>query len=192
MNRQEIRQNMRVRRRSLSRKQQHLAAAGLQQQLGKSREFRRAKRVALYLANDGEIDPITTIRSLWQRRVAVYLPVLHPVYKGHLSFVRFTPTSRMQPNRYGISEPVYRHQSRIAARFLDVIAMPLVAFDDEGNRLGMGGGYYDRSLAFTRSQGKSVFLIGCAHECQRFQKLPIEPWDIPLNAIATDTRYQPI
>ena len=183
---------MRQRRRALSPQQQHRAAVGLKQQLMQAREFRRARRVALYLANDGEINPMQTIRSLWQRSIDVYLPVLHPVYPGHLVFIRFDRSSAMKPNKYGIAEPVYRHSTRIPTRFLDVIAMPLVAFDESGHRLGMGGGYYDRSLAFTRSTGKRPYLIGCAHECQHTASLPTEAWDIPLNAIATDCRYQPI
>ena len=192
MNRQDIRRQMRARRRSLTPAQQRQASDGLRVQLYQAREFRRAKSVALYLANDGEISPGRTIEALWQRGVKVYLPVLHPVYRGRLVFIRFDRNSAMKPNRYGISEPVYRHQLAVSVRFLDVIALPLVAFDETGNRLGMGGGYYDRSLAFTRRSGKRPFLIGCAHECQQSKQLPAEPWDIPLNAIATDSRYQPV
>lgn len=183
---------MRRRRRGLSSQQQRQAAIGLGKHLHYGREFRRARRVALYLANDGEINPIPTIQALWKRGVGVYLPVLHPLYKGKLVFVRFDRDSAMQPNRYGIAEPVYQHGHAIAARFLDVIALPLVAFDEQGQRLGMGGGYYDRTLAFTRSQGKRPYLIGCAHECQKFDALPAADWDIPLNAIATDRRYLPV
>ena len=189
MNRPDIRRAMRRRRRALSARQQQQAAMGLEQHLGRGREFRRARRVALYLANDGEINPMPTIQALWKRGVGVYLPVLHPLYKGKLVFVRFDRDSAMQPNRYGIAEPVYQHRRVIMTRFLDVIALPLVAFDEQGQRLGMGGGYYDRTLAFTRRAGKRPCLIGCAHECQKFDSLPTADWDIPLDAIATDQRY---
>jgi len=189
MKRQHIRRQMRARRRSLSVQQQHQAAIGLGKQLNGQGVFLRARSVALYLANDGEINPMRIIQQLWRRGIRVYLPVLHPLYSGKLVFVRFERQSVMRPNRYGISEPVYQHRQAIGTRFLDVIALPLVAFDHQGNRLGMGGGYYDRTLAFTRRSGKRPLLIGCAHECQNTDHLPIAEWDIPLNAIATDQRY---
>ena len=67
--------------------------------------------------------------------------------------------------------------------------MPLVGFDEEGGRLGMGGGFYDRSFAFTRIRPRlRPTLIGLAHELQKVQKLPVEPWDIPLDAVVTDHR----
>ena len=73
---------------------------------------------------------------------------------------------------------------------LDVILMPLVGFDNDGNRLGMGGGYYDRTLAYTRHAIKKPVLIGVAHDLQRVDRLPYASWDIPLNAIVTPTCFQ--
>lgn len=189
-NRQQLRQSMRARRRALTPVQQTQASQNLLKSLRLSHDFLRARRVALYLANDGEIDPMVVAMSLWRRGCEVYLPVLHPVRKGWLVFVRYTPDTPLRPNRYGIAEPVYTPGTSLVARFLDVVCLPLVAFDEHGNRLGMGGGYYDRTFAFTQRPGKHPRLIGCAHECQRVDSLKAAAWDIPLSAIATDGRYQ--
>ncbi|MBE0482984.1 MAG: 5-formyltetrahydrofolate cyclo-ligase [Bacterioplanes sp.] len=188
MNKPELRRHMRQQRRQLSPAQRQQAARQLRRQLHRTTSFLNAKRVAVYLANDGEIDPQYVIKSLWQRGKDVYLPVLNPLRHGHLQFVRYQKNSRMRRNRYGINEPDPRYNSLLNTRFLSVICLPLVAFDEQGNRLGMGGGYYDRSLAFCRKNGQKPRLIGCAYEFQCLPQLPTEPWDIPLQAIASD-RY---
>lgn len=74
------------------------------------------------------------------------------------------------------------------ARWLDFLVVPLVGFDDQGRRLGMGGGYYDATLAFLRRRRiwHKPYLIGLAFECQRVAEIPSEPWDIRLNAILTE------
>lgn len=70
---------------------------------------------------------------------------------------------------------------------LDAIFMPLVGFDREGHRLGMGGGFYDRTLAFTRHWPRAVpKLVGLGHHSQEVARLPVQPWDVSLHAIATD------
>ncbi len=186
MNKPELRRHMRQQRRQLTPSQRTIAAQRLLRHLHRSSYFLSAQRVALYLANDGEIDPIYIIKDLWQRGKAVYLPVLHPLRPGFLQFVRYTSTSRMRRNRYGIHEPDPRYARSINPRFISTLCLPLVAFDVQGNRLGMGGGYYDRSLAFCRLGGQAPRLIGCAYEFQCVTQLPTEPWDIPLQAIASD------
>lgn len=92
-------------------------------------------------------------------------------------------------NRYGILEPSTKYIKPTAQ--LDIILMPLVGFDRLGNRLGMGGGYYDRALAFKRRQAwrKKPLLIGLAFDGQEIQQLAAQPWDIPMDAVATPTRF---
>lgn len=95
----------------------------------------------------------------------------------------------MTHNRYGILEPQLNcsHVSPVAQ--LDMILMPLVAFDSKGNRLGMGGGFYDRTLAhLPKNKAQRPTLIGIAHQCQFVDALPVASWDIPLDYIITDER----
>ncbi|MDO6680795.1 5-formyltetrahydrofolate cyclo-ligase [Oceanobacter sp. 5_MG-2023] len=187
MNKPQIRKAMRLQRRSLTAQQQRQAARGLQRSLLQPGALLAARRIALYLVNDGEINPEQIIKQLIRMGKEVYLPSLHPLRRGELAFIRYQPGTRMSNNRFGIAEPDFRYGKRCQARFLSVICLPLVAFDLLGNRMGMGGGFYDRSLAFTQRAGKHPKLIGCAHEFQCLATLPAEAWDIPLSAIATDT-----
>ena len=186
MNKQELRKLIRKKRRALTPAQRHIAGRGLIRSLHHSPKYLSASRVALYLTNDGEIDPLWAIEDLWKRGKEVYLPVLHPIRKGYLAFIRYRPETKMRQNRFGIAEPDFRFNKRIPARFISIIGLPLVAFDSRGNRLGMGGGFYDRTLAFSRAEGQAPTLVGCAYAFQEVRMLPAESWDIPLQYIATD------
>ncbi|WP_404466501.1 5-formyltetrahydrofolate cyclo-ligase [Vreelandella aquamarina] len=186
-----LRRELKRRRRVLSAEQQTQAALALCQRLKQLPEIRRARRISLYLPVNGEIDPTPLIPWLRQRQVAIYLPVLRPFSANSLWFVAYGDTTPMVKNRFGIAEPCPRfaaqRRNRLPAWALDTLIVPLVGFDQHANRMGMGGGFYDRSLAFMRRPGPAPTLIGVAHACQQVNTLPIEPWDIPLNAVASDT-----
>jgi 5-formyltetrahydrofolate cyclo-ligase len=174
---------MRATRRSLSKVEQQQAAVSLKQKLNQDSNFKYAKFIALYLANDGEVSTLLAIQQAWQQGQHVYLPVLDPIRKGFLWFVEYKPNSRMRNNRFGIAEPDPRFNKRINPRFLHAVGLPLVAFDLDGNRLGMGGGFYDRSFEFCSQLGIKPKLFGLAHRCQQVAALPTESWDIQLEGI---------
>lgn len=183
--RQSLRQLVRQRRKNLSPAEQQLAAQQLLAQFKQHPEILAAKRIALYLANDGEINPLPTIHWLWAQHKEVYLPVLHPFTPGHLLFLRYTATSPMVRNRYGIEEPELDILQVVPHSTLDLICTPLVAFDAQGNRLGMGGGYYDRTLAIWHEHKLGPKPLGIAHDCQQVDAVPQEEWDVPLPQIIT-------
>ncbi len=185
---QQLRSQLRAARRALTPAQQQQASLQLLRHLMKLPQFMRAQHIALYIASDGEIDPEIVARQLWKMEKHSYLPVLRPGKTKDLWFVEYRPDSLLTPNRYGIPEPDHRHEHRLPANLLDVVLMPLVGFDLQGARLGMGGGFYDSTFAFKRKKhtGKP-YLIGLAHSCQQTESLPTDNWDIPLFAIATDT-----
>jgi 5-formyltetrahydrofolate cyclo-ligase len=188
-NRSELRRQMRVARKALTTDQQQTAAHALLQNLLPLAEFNQAQSIALYLASDGEIDPQQIIEHCWQQGKDVYLPVLDPDNYNHLLFVHYTTQTPMCFNKYQISEPVAPYQQTLPAEQLDLVLLPLVAFDSSGSRMGMGGGYYDRSFAFKQSPSHTADtprLIGLAHTLQQVEVLNVESWDIPLAAIATD------
>ncbi|NTS77168.1 5-formyltetrahydrofolate cyclo-ligase [Catenovulum sp. SM1970] len=187
--RQQIRQLIRQKRQSLTPEFQQEAASRLVSVIKENRfavELKH-KKVALYLSNDGELDVTEAIKLCWQQSAEVYLPVLHPFAKGHLLFLRYQENDKLQNNKYGICEPVLDVRNICPVAELDIAFTPLVAFDLAGNRLGMGGGYYDRTFNFLTKTKKShkTQLIGLAHECQKVDKLPIETWDVPLKQIIT-------
>lgn len=188
-NRQQLRQHYRQARRQLTPQQQQQAEVDLLTLLRQQNKLNNGAKVALYLANDGEVGTQAVIHHCWQQQIEVYLPVLHPFAKGHLLFIRYADNTPMQANRYGIAEPQLQCQAVCPVADLSLVLTPLVAFDSDGNRLGMGGGYYDRSLSPLKSREQAPELIGLAHDCQQADALPAQLWDIPLNAIATPTRY---
>ena len=184
-----IRSNKRRLRNQLSRTEQSTHAFGLANQVCRQQPFINSSRVACYLANDGEIDPEYIIQTAWRLRKQVYLPVLSP-FQSKLYFAPYQAGMAMQLNRFDIWEPTCRPVNWVTAWQLDLMLLPLVAFDESGNRLGMGGGFYDRSLAYRQSRTHSLRpkLIGLAHELQREQQLAANSWDIPLDMIATEER----
>ncbi|CAM0554432.1 5-formyltetrahydrofolate cyclo-ligase [Vreelandella titanicae] len=188
-----LRRSLRHQRRALSEHEQRLAAQRLCQRLKTLPEIRRARRLSLYLPVNGEIDPTPLIPWLRQRNVNIYLPVLRPFSANRLWFVAYRPDTPMIKNRFGIWEPDVRfsaqRRNRLPAWALDTLIVPLVGFDANANRMGMGGGFYDRSLAFMHRPGPSPTLIGVAHACQQVASLPVEPWDVPLQVVVSDQGY---
>jgi 5-formyltetrahydrofolate cyclo-ligase len=186
--RQQIRQQSRALRNKLSIEQQQLASEQLARQLRSHPRLQQAQNVALYLANDGELDPMPLIQQLWQQGKHVYLPTIHPFSPGNLLFLRYQSDSAMVHNKYGIAQPKLDLSLVCPVAQLDVIFTPLVAFDQEGNRMGMGGGYYDRTLSHWHKQHQP-YPIGLAHDCQLVDQLPVEVWDVPLPEVITPTKF---
>ena len=112
----------------------------------------------------------------------IYAPRIGP--QGRMRFLQLTRDTPLRRNRFGISEPAGRQRQR-AARRMDVIVLPLLGFDQQGHRLGTGGGYYDRTLASPRPFRKPL-LVGYGYAMQQLASIPAEPWDIHLNAAATE------
>lgn len=187
--RAQIRAEIRNTRKNLSNNQQIIAAQSLKMnfiQHLKSENTTNSKHIAIYLSNDGELDTSLLIKELWNLNHVVYLPIIHPFNGANLLFQRYEKNSPMRANRYGILEPKLNCSQICPLPALDYLLMPLVAFDKQGNRLGMGGGFYDRTLARLHEQNwQKPQLIGLAHECQKVDALPIESWDVPLETIIT-------
>lgn len=183
-----LRRHLRQRRRELSRQQQKAAAMALCRQLARLPIFLNGRRIAAYIPNDGEISVQPLIELAWRLGKQVYLPVLHPFRKGYLFFMEHLPDQPLALNRFGIPEPLCDHDSRIPPWTLDLVLTPLVGFDEQGNRMGMGGGFYDRTFAFMASghTPRRPCLVGVAHECQKVETLPCERWDVAMDFIATD------
>lgn len=182
-NRRLLRIELRRRRRQLKAGQQALAAQKLLLRLSRSHWLRQAQHIACYWPSDGEISPLPLITILRARGKQVYLPVLDS-RENRLYFRLYRRGDKLRPNRFGIPEPPAVNPSR-PVQALDLVLMPLVGFDGQGNRLGMGGGFYDRTLAGLNAQGPK--LIGLAHSIQRAEGLRAAHWDVPLHQIATDT-----
>lgn len=145
-----------------------------------------AHTVAVFLSFDGELDTQPLIEQLWRAGKRVYLPVLHPFSPDNLLFLHYYPQSVLVTNRLKIQEPRLDVRDVLPLAKLDVLVTPLVAFDEDGQRLGMGGGFYDRTLQ--NWQQHKILPVGYAHDCQLVEKLPVKEWDIPLPAVVTPSK----
>ena len=184
--RQQIRQLIRQRRRALTNEQQrHFADQAAARMLAYP-PIVMATSVALFLSFDGELDTRPLIEQLWRAGKRLYLPVLHPFSPGNLLFLHYHPQSELVVNRLKIHEPKLDVRDVLPLSDLDVLITPLVAFDSQGQRLGMGGGFYDRTLQNWQRYG--VQPVGYAHDCQQVESLPVEQWDIPLPAVVTPSQ----
>ncbi|MCG6411573.1 5-formyltetrahydrofolate cyclo-ligase [Vibrio fluvialis] len=186
--RHELRKLVRQQRNQLSSDIQYQASQDLICRFAALPEMQTCHHIALYLSADGELDTQPLIEWLWSQGKAVYLPVLHPFSAGHLLFLHYQSSTPMTYNKFGILEPKLNQTLVKPVKELDLICTPLVAFDSHGHRLGMGGGYYDRTLAHWFKTGEGAQPMGLAHDCQHVEQLPTEAWDIPLPKIVTPSQ----
>ncbi|WP_063026379.1 5-formyltetrahydrofolate cyclo-ligase [Pseudomonas yamanorum] len=188
LSRPQLRRMLRKARRALTPSEQRQAALGLYRQLAQHPLFRRAKHISLYLPTDGEIDPRLLLRAAQRRGKATYLPVLSAWPRTKMVFQRVRLGEKLSPNRFRILEPQVNVSRQRKVWALDLVLLPLVGFDDVGGRLGMGGGFYDRSLAYMarRKSWRKPTLLGLAHECQKVERLAQASWDVPLEGTVTD------
>jgi 5-formyltetrahydrofolate cyclo-ligase len=127
------------------------------------------------------------MEAIWQANKKCYLPLLSQ--ENHLQFALYQPNDELSTNQFGIPEPLAAAE-KISAEQLDLVIMPLVAFDFFGHRLGTGGGYYDRTFAFKQNTETSKpFLLGFAYAAQQALLLPFEQWDVLLDGVVTEKEF---
>ena len=182
-----LRREMRAKRLTLPPASAHAAANRAVHRLWSLPVLSRARSLALYLPIRGELDCTPLAVQAWRRGRTTFLPV---ITGDTLRFAPFGAASTLRRNRFGILEPATSVRHWVGARQLDVIVAPLVAFDEHANRLGMGGGYYDRTLAFLmqRSSRRRPHFVALAFEMQKIATLPVHAWDVRLDAVVTEER----
>ena len=181
--RQRVRDQLRAMRRQLTPARRIQGAQTLAARLLELPFAPESGYVAGYWASDGEI-----ALHAWQLALppgCVYcLPVLHT--DGCLAFAPWRPGDPLRSNRFGIPEPDVGADALIEARHMSLVVVPLLAFDRTGNRLGMGGGWYDRSFAFRHHESPPPWLVGAAYAEQCVQTIEAAAWDVGLDAVCTD------
>jgi 5-formyltetrahydrofolate cyclo-ligase len=174
-----LRRTIRQRRRELARAARAAAAAAAARHLARAARRWGARHVAAYLGVAEELDTRPLLALLHRRGCALYVPKVGAA--GELHFARWRPGQALRANRYGIAEPV----ARARPPRLDLVVLPLVAFDAQGRRLGMGGGYYDRLLARPRAARRPL-RVGYAFALQEVAVVPAAAHDVPLDAVVTE------
>ena len=184
----EIRQSVREKRRQMEASLHCKASQQICQTIADRADFRAAKNVAAFLSFDGEPDLAELISTAWDQGQRVFLPIVHS--KGQpMSFAAYEKESKLVENRFGILEPDPATTRAIEPTELDCILTPLVAFDSNCHRLGVGGGFYDRTFAFTKTAApdEPPTLIGIAFEFQQVESIEPQSWDIRLDAVITES-----
>lgn len=183
--RRESRQQLAARRRALPAATRLAAAQGLRRTLEQLPEYLTDTHVAGYWAVDGELPLNLVIPPLATRGQQFLLPMLQA--DRQLLFAPWQTGEPVEPNRYGIPEPV-APTSRHPPADLELVLVPLLGFDRHGNRIGHGGGYYDRSFAFLQSRERPTepLLVGVAYAFQELPHIESASWDVALDFVATE------
>lgn len=191
--RTQLRKRLRTTRQHLDGDTQQRYAGLLANHLSSHPLLRNSRRIAAYLPVDGEMDPTPLLHHLFTLGKRIYLPVLSNFSTGKLMFAAYAPGDPLVYNRFGIPEPELTSRQLIKPQALDLVLTPLVAFDHQGHRIGMGGGYYDQTFHFLkhRTHWRKPRLLGIGYEFQRIAAIKSESWDVPLDFAATEKRiYQ--
>ena len=181
--RKALRRELRQRRRDIPPAQRIAAAESLAGQLLSLPFLPVSGYVAGYWAMDGEV-----ALHAWQLRL-VSSPLVYclPVLVGeHLRFAPWRPGDALTTNRFGIPEPEVAAASLLDPSDMALVVLPLVGFDAHGQRLGMGGGWYDRSFAFRNTRPAPPWLVGAAFATQQLAAIAPEPWDVTLDAVCSE------
>jgi 5-formyltetrahydrofolate cyclo-ligase len=180
----QLRQRNRKLRAQLSEDELELAAVAVCKRICALAEFKTAQHIAAYFAVNGEIGLAPVIDRALSQGKQIYLPNLD---QKTLRFSPYDHAQKMRINRYKLPEPDVADDEMLNPSDLDLVLVPLVVFDAARNRIGMGGGFYDRSFAFRKaSDNHSPLLIGIAHELQKVDQLVPEEWDVALDMVVTD------
>lgn len=173
-----LRSELRQRRASLCASEQQSAADAAAAFVTRLPGWRDARNVALYFAANGELDPAPIATMARRDGKSLFLPVI--TTDNTLAFHHWPENAPLASNRFGIPEPA--GNDAISAGDLDIVFLPLVGWDGRGGRLGMGGGFYDRSLDGVEGPA----FVGLAHECQRVATIPMQDWDVRLHFVITE------
>jgi 5-formyltetrahydrofolate cyclo-ligase len=179
------RQSGREARASLDELTRDVASSVIAEKIVSSSWFRRTQYLACYLPAAGEVSTWEIISRAWRMKKRVFAPVCEINFR--MQFREVSPDTDLRRNRYGIFEPV--SGETVTARMLDAVVTPVVAFDRHNHRIGMGGGYFDRTFSFLRHRNAWLHpkLVGVAFACQQVTEITPNPWDIPLFAIVTES-----
>lgn len=183
-----LRREMRAARTAMTSFERQNASAKIVDSIVHSNWFQRAKSIACYLPMEEEVDTWLVIARAWRMKKRIFVPVVRK--KSVMQFRELTSETPLFVTQYGLKEP--REGKLISPQALDIVITPGVAFDIDGNRIGMGGGYYDRTFAFLRHRRHFIIpkLIGVAFACQRVGKITPNPWDIRVFSVIDETTIQ--
>jgi len=180
-----IRSKLRLHRKQLSSDFVSHVSDAIAQEIIQFPDFLNSTHIAYYLADENEINPARIIDRARELKKSLYLPVFSA--QNAIAFYPVDATTRFKKNKIGISEPISL-EAPIDPKKLDLLLIPLVAFDVQCHRLGRGAGCYDRALQFTLHTPKESrpILIGLAYEFQKLDNIIPQAWDVLMDYVVTE------
>lgn len=185
-----IRKKIQAERQKLDKKNQAGYSSEVCQKIVDNGALNDAQHIAFYLPVRGEADPtyLQALSELSEKQF--YLPILSTTNKNHLEFALYNKQTPMKLNRFNIPEPDVNPADLLTdPRKLDAVIMPMVAIDRLGNRIGMGGGFYDRTFAFRKTEQCKPHLIAFAYDFQLIEAQTPQSWDVPTDSIALQSEF---
>lgn len=190
---QAIRQKVRKIRQQIQGPEAQQAAENIARNLASQISYTNSNKIASFLSFDGEINTQIVNQMLLKEKSIYYLPKIRPAKSNRLWFMPYKGEEKLENNCFGIPEVDLRVSQCVPVSTLNIILIPLVAFDNQGNRIGMGKGYYDASLSYLLNDDEGGFFkrplfVGVAYEQQKVDEIPSTPDDIKLDMVLTQTR----
>jgi 5-formyltetrahydrofolate cyclo-ligase len=184
----QLRKTLLIQRALLTKHQQQHASRLISKRFIKTLLFLRSRRIAFYFAHKKEIDASLILNQALAMSKECFFPILHPIKHNQMWFGRYRPSSVLKKNYLGILEPNLALTDRVEPWILDLVITPLVGFDSLGNRLGMGGGFYDRTFYFKSNRTSlKPKLIGLAYDFQQLDSISSNTWDVALDMVVTES-----
>ena len=183
MDREWLRRQIKEKRESLSKEEAREHTHHATEILFNTDFYKESKKIAIYFSMKQELNTQLIMQGILSEGKSCYLPKITSVRNSQMSFVEYKENDPCEKNKFGINEPCLEERKTIQVQDLDLVIAPLLAFDVNGNRLGMGAGYYDRAL---ERKKEKPFFCGLAYSFQEIDLLPTEEWDVPLNAVVTE------
>jgi len=178
-----LRKELRHRRRSLDPATRCSADSIINRALVELVEASGCASLSAFLPFDGEPDLRPALQALHQRGLRIALPAIVKTPAAELQFRTWQPELLLEKNVFGIHEPA--ESPVVPVQDLDMVLLPLVAWDENGRRLGMGAGYYDRALADVARSGRPL-RVGVAYHTQKVARVPTDAWDVGLHRVITE------
>lgn len=178
---------LRARMRHLRREMTEVERTGqnerIRDMLARDKVWRNAERIAFYAALPDEVSTWDMLQDAWAQKKRVYLPRIDPRKKGLMNFYRCESLTDLERGKMGIREPVAT-EDRLLEGLPDLMLIPGLAFDRCGNRLGYGGGFYDRFLS--SHSGSGCKRLGLAFEFQLLPQVPHDGHDHKIDGLCTE------
>lgn len=187
-----LRRQLRERRKVIAVAQRHAASRAIVGLALRHHLLAKGRRIGIYMPANSEIDVLPLLDRAVAMQACCFLPVVPRRGRKRMWFSQMGKRPSWVLNRYGIPENLHPLAKRVRAQNLDLLFMPLLGFDARGFRLGMGGGYYDASLAYLKRfrRWRRPRVVGVAFSVQEMEGVPNDPWDIPLDAVLTEQEYR--